>query len=152
MPVPGDGNARRQKQRSSNIRGTIIAVPQSLSEERGARTKQRTATAGSSSVRGAVKQRLAAHFGSGPGCGARAGPSKAGHRRLLSPAATSFTSASAVARERESQRTGKNLGSLTSRKPSLHCRRNYQPPPPPLPTRAGKEGILTPAVRVAAQE
>ena len=33
MSVPGGGNARRQKQRSSNIRGTIVAVPQFLSVE-----------------------------------------------------------------------------------------------------------------------
>ncbi|RLM54328.1 hypothetical protein C2845_PM10G15790 [Panicum miliaceum] len=33
MPVPGDGNTRRQKHRSSNVRGTIVAVLQSLSEE-----------------------------------------------------------------------------------------------------------------------
>jgi len=143
--------AEAEKQQHPRHHRRSPTIPQ-----RGARTKQQTATAGTSSVRGAGKQRLAAHFGSGPGHGARAASSIDGPGPLQrrEPAA-------ALPRRhlRFSRRTGKRIAKNRKESriphfphPNLHCRRNYRPPPPPLPTRAGKEGILTPAVRVAAQE
>lgn len=119
-------------------------------DQRGAGLKQETATVGTSRVRGAGKQRLAEHFGSGPGRGTGAassidgqGPSKAGHGGCSPHAA-----ACAVARERISSDGKGEQNPQESRIPRFHRNHkpNHQQRQREHEGRVGQEeGILTPA-------
>jgi len=98
-------------------------------DQRGAGIKQETATVGTSSVREAGKQRLAEHFGSGPGRGTRAassidgqGPSKAGHGGCSPHAAA----ACAVARGRISSDGKGKQNPQESRIPRFTQHRNHK--------------------------
>jgi hypothetical protein len=106
-----------------------------------------------SSVRGAGKQRLAEHFGSGPGRGTEAassidglGPSKAGHGGCSPHAAA----ACAVARERIGSDGKRRTESTRISDPSLHTHRDSRAAAITNKTtnngnKKGEEGILTPA-------